>query len=419
MLLWPYLVVNGLLPYKDIAIAHTPHLLFDLAVFYKIFGIGIVQLKIYTWFLILVTDVLIFFIAKKIWNLKIALISVATFIFWQIFFDGNGLWFDSMLVPLSIFTFFLVQKRKYFWGGVLWACMLLTKQTAIWFLIPIFLTIFTKKDTKVFLKSFLIGVCLILILFILALSLFGILPSFIDWAIKFGIFVLPRATGQMQLPDIKNLAISMLPFSIFIVLFLKNKKYFLILISWTLAGCLGAYPRFEYFHIQPALPFLAIASGIVFTNIDNRNQLIKAFITFYIFGSLYLFTNYFMRNFNEGVRFYEQNVLDLAAYVKGNTQVGDKIFVVNWWDNIYPLTDTIPATDPWVPQLSWYQELPSVQDIEIQNLEKTKPKLILLQNYSDSGLSSYKPLKVYDYLMKNYKLKEKVDGIEILVPNKI
>jgi hypothetical protein len=88
---------------------------------------------------------------------------------------------------------------------------------------------------------------------------------------------------------------------------------------------------------------------------------------------------------------------------------------MNWWDNIYPLTYTFPATNPWIPQLSWYQELPGIQDKEVYDLMKTKPKLILLQSYTDSGLASYKPQKVYDFIMLNYKLKEKIDNIEILI----
>ena len=42
MLLWPYLITKGWLPYRDIAIAHTPLMLIDLSIFNKIFGFGIV-----------------------------------------------------------------------------------------------------------------------------------------------------------------------------------------------------------------------------------------------------------------------------------------------------------------------------------------------------------------------------------------
>ena len=53
---------------------------------------------------------------------------------------------------------------------------------------------------------------------------------------------------------------------------------------------------------------------------------------------------------------------------------------------------------------------------EIVDLKTSKPKLIIFQEYSETGLSSYKPQKVYDYVMTNYELKEKVDCIEVLIP---
>ena len=246
----------------------------------------------------------------------------------------------------------------------------------------------------------------------------GILPSFYQWAINFGIFVLPRAEGQIQLPDLKMLLVSLLPFAIFIPIVLQKNKKSLSLLLWSIAGMLGAYPRFEYFHFQPAVAFLAIATGIVLSSDWKKDKLIKIFIPLYLIGSLYLFGGFFMRNWQEGTRFYEQDVQDIASYVKANTRPGDKIFVMNWWDNIYALTDTLPAVNPWVPQLSWYMEEPGIQDKMVKDLSENKPKIILLNPYSETGLSGYIPKKVFDYINSFYKLKEKVDGVEILIPNK-
>jgi hypothetical protein len=416
MLLWPYLMIHGWLPYVNIAIAHTPLLLVKLAVFYKIFGVGIIQLKIFTWILIMVLDAFVFWICKKLRNTKTALIAVSAFAFWQLFFDGNGLWFDLFMGVTALISFYFVQKKRYLLVGIFWALAFISKQTAVWFLIPIGLEL-TDKNLKP-LSGFIKGVILTLAIFVFGLWIGGILPSFFNWAIRFGVFILPKAQGQIQLPDLRNLVVSLFPFLIFIPLFWKGGKKNLYLALWAVAGGLGAYPRFEYFHFQPAIPFLAIASGLVLTNLGKQIRPIKYFLTFYILGSVILFAGFFMRNFNEGVRFFETDVSDLVSYVKSNTSSGDKIFVMNWWDNIYPLTDTIPAVDPWVPQLSWYQEIPGIQEKEVTDLKSSKPKLILLQSYTDSGLAAYMPQKVYNYITANYKLKEKVDGIEILVPTK-
>lgn len=417
-LLWPYLMIHGWPPYLNIAIVHTPLMLVKLAIFYKIFGVGILQLRIFTWILILVLDFLVFWIAKKLWNIKTALVALGSFAIWQVFFDGNGLWFDLFMGVIVLVSYFFVRKKNYFWAGIFWAFAFLSKQTAIWFLIPIGLEIvrLASEDSPIkWVIKFIQGVLVISVPFVLTLWISGVLPSFYKWAINFGIFVLPKAQGQVQLPDLRSLAVSLFPFLIFAPLIWKTGRKNINLLVWAIVGGLGAYPRFEYFHFQPAIPFLALATGVFFSTKFWKNTLVEIFIIFYVLGSLYLFGGFFMRNFQEGTRFYEQDAQDMISYVRSNTKLGDKIFVMNWWDNIYALSDRLPAVDPWVPQLSWYTELPGIQGKMIEDLKSSKPKLVILNPYSESGLSAYIPQKVYNYVMQNYKLKEKVDGIDILI----
>ena len=65
MLAWPYLILQGWLPYKDIAIAHTPLLLIILAGYFKVFTLGIFQLKVFTWILISINTLLLYFVKGK------------------------------------------------------------------------------------------------------------------------------------------------------------------------------------------------------------------------------------------------------------------------------------------------------------------------------------------------------------------
>ena len=408
MLLWPYALLKGLLPYRDMAIAHTPLLLGKLAIFYQIFGVGILQLKIFTWILILFTDIVLYLISRKLWGKKVAFTALAVFSIWQLFFDGNGLWFDLFLAPVALILYYLVKSKRFFLAGIIFGLGILSKQTFVWFIIPV---LFSKINYK----QFIFGGILVGVLFSLLLLPLGIFQGFINWAINFGIFILPGSLGQINLPDIKNLMVSIFPFTILILTLFVNKLKNINLITWAIFGSLGAYPRFEYFHFQPAIPFLAMGTALVINSFDWNNRLNKSMLTFYILGCLFLFGSFFIRNWGEGTRFFENDVAQVVSFVKANTKPGDKIFVMNWWDNIYPLTGTLPATNPWVPQLSWYQEIPGIQEEEISDLKDSKPKLILLQEYSGTGLSAYKPSLVYDYVITNYKISNKIDGIEILV----
>lgn len=417
MLLWPYLMLHGLLPYKDIAIVHTPNLIVDLAVFYKLFGVGFDQLKYFTWALILISDLTVFLVVKKLWSEKIAVLSTFSFVILSLLFDVNGLWFDLLLTPLSLILFFLIKKKKFFVAGAIWALMFFTKQTAFWFLIPVAVEFLRDQKTKKQFVQFPFGISLAFVLFLTLISFAGIITDFYKWAIYFGIFILPRSQGQIQAPNLKSLIYCLYPFLLFIPNFLDKKKENLSILVWAVAGALGAYPRFEYFHFLPATTFLAITTGLSFSTLP-RNILQKIFKTFFVLGVVYLFLGYFLRNYDEGVRFYESDVREVASYISENTKPGDAIFVVNWWDNIYALTNTIPATRPWVPQLEWYQELDGIQNGEVESIKSTMPKIIILKPYETSGLAAYVPSTLYSFITSNYHLKEKISGVEIFIPNK-
>lgn len=416
MSLWPYLITKGWLPYQDIAIAHTPLAIINLALFYKIFGVGILQLKIFTWSLILLTDAVLFFGVKKLWNIKTAFISLLFYIPLMMLYDGNGFWFDLYMGIMAFCSFYFARSKKWLLAGVFWGLAFISKQTAVWFLLPIAFSLFQDSKFKIQdSMKVVFGALLVAAPFTLILFAFNILPSFWNWAVNFGIFVLPKSQGQIQMASLKTFLASSLAFLIFIPLIIKTKKQNINLIFWTIAGCLGVYPRFEYFHFQPAIPFLAIATALTFRELKKTNIFTKIFIPIYILFSVYLFATFFIRNLNEGVRFYERNVSDVASYVSYKTSSNDRIFVLNWWDNIYPLTDTLPSTDPWIPQLPWYTELPGIQEKMVDDLKNNPPRLIIYNPYSQIGLSAYTPQKVYNYVVDNYKLVEKVDGIEILV----
>lgn len=438
MILWPYLITKGWLPYSDIAIAHTPLAIFDLAIFYKIFGTGVLQLKIFTWSLVLLSDILIFFVVKKLWkdgtlrDKKAAFLSLIFYILWMLFYDGNGFWFDLYMGILAFCSFYFARSRKWLLTGVFWGLSFISKQTAIWFLIPIILEMVINLQhhyvrnnvinyrllASKFMR-FVAGVFIVAIIFITVLGFFGILSDFWNWAFRFGIFILPKAQGQIQLPDVRTLFVALAPFAIFISLFFRfessaiKHQSLINLCLWAVAGFMGAYPRFEYFHFQPAVFYLAIVGALVLS--EKKNILIKIFIPLYVLGSIYLIFTYFIKNLNEGTRFYEKEVTEVVDYVKYNTQKGDRIFVLNYWDNIYALTDTLPSTNPWVPQLSWYMEQSNIQEEMVKDLISDPPKLIVYKPYTSYGLSSYVPKKVYDYVVENYKIAGNIEGIAILI----
>ena len=425
MTLWPYLITKGWLPYKDIAIAHTPLLLVDLTILYKLFGVGLWQLKIYTWLLILLTDVLLFWIVREIWNRKTAILSLLFFIPFQLFYEGNGLWFDLALAPIALIIYYFLKKKDYLWTGIFWALAFLTKQTAFWFLIPIGLTllqrVFLQKSQqiiKVF-KKFTLGVLGTFLIAILTIWALGFLKDFYYWTFEFGIGILPKAQGQINLPTLRQLAISFFPFSILAFLpFVQKRKESIQLSTWAIAGTLGAFPRWELFHFQPALPFLAIVGGLVLSQINKLKPIIKVLLVGYVVLSIFLVSKFYSREWGRETRFFESGVKQIVAYIEENTEQNDKIYVLNAWDSVYAWSDTLPAVRPWVPHLPWYMKIPGIQEDIVSGLDIVRPKLIVQGEYSETGLGSYKPELIDEFIKDNYEINDNIGSYLLFIPKK-
>lgn len=415
MTFWPYLMLKGWIPYKDIAVVHTPLLLYLLEGFYSIFGVGTVQLKVFTWGLILLTDLLLFNIVGKLFDKKVSIFALAFFLPLQIFYEGNGLWFDLLLFPLVFSAYYFLKKKRYIYSGILWGLAFLTKQTAVWFLIPVFFTI-ARRPFKDWLLSvgikFAYGLGLVLLAFGLVLLKLQIWQDFYRWAVDFGVFTLPGLKGQISLPGLKTLIYSLFPF-VFVLPFLTSKKREeKELVVWSIFGVLGAFPRFELFHFQPALPFLAVLMALFFSK--KGAPVYKSVM---VVGLSVLFVRSLVVNFGQETRFVNESVVNVSAYIDDRVDDGDEIFLVNLWDNIYVHSGTVPATRPFVPGLEWYWEQPGIQKGLVEGLGEKVPGLILVGEYAESGLASYKPELVQKFIDENYELTDTIENVKVYVPN--
>ena len=488
MTLWPYLVIKGLLPYKDIAIAHNPLLIFILAGYYKIFGLSLVNLKLFAWGLILITDCLIWFISLKLTKSYLfSFLSLIFYILWQPYFEGNGLWFDLALTPLALLIFYLLWRQKFFWAGLVLGISILVKQTAVWFLVPVIWEIWVVSPPSLKLwrvKEMGKNICLLafgvvtpLIGLIVYLLFTGTLGDFYFWTIKFGIFYLPHASGQVELPTLKQLISLSIPFASILFILIafilrvikiknQNNRLILILLIWSITASLGVLPRWSNFHFQPALPFLAIISGLcVYYNrlaenlainggdeskrlklvkgppdeklisrsfpqdsfklakitlgfqpreayiniLYKRHRIMILILLFFVtIGTIYMQTRFYRLNWHKADRFFEKETLETAAWLKRNTQPNERIFILNSWDHLYALSDTLPVTDPWMPTLPWYLEYPGIQDKIVADLKQNKPNLLVFEPYKESGLGSYRPAEIDKLIKENYKLKEMI-----------
>lgn len=417
MNLWPYLILKGWLPYKDFAIVHTPFLIFLLSFFNKIFGVGISQLKYFTWAYIVFSNLVLFFVTKKLFDEKKALLALILYIPLLIFFQGNGLWFDLALAPLGLLIYFFLTQKKYLFAGIFFFLAIFTKQTAIWFFIPISFQIlgsheFSIKKSWLAIDYLALGFFIPTLITLLMFWIFKFLPDFSFWAIKFGIFYLPKATGQIHFPGLRELAISFIPF-LFLLLYVyrSKKKTNWSLVIWTIVGILGVYPRWEWFHYQPSLPFIALIISITFFESKEKVDKYIWFSIFVLF--IFLSGRFIYRNWGLETRFYDGLTQKVVSEVKGRVKPDDKIQVINYWDNIYPLTDTLPSFKPWIPYLSWYLKYPSVESKYTYEITTNKPLLIVQGKFEEVSPNSYEIPQVESFINHFYTplntIEEKVD----------
>jgi hypothetical protein len=217
--------------------------------------------------------------------------------------------------------------------------------------------------------------------------------------------------GQISPPSFKLLLISTIPFLIFIPLVLRDRKNGALLALWAGAGAMGAYPRFELFHFQPALPFVALAFAITLIRY-GLNRYIRYYVPVYLLLVSIIFIRFLSVNFGQETRFAESSVQAVSSKVRQLARA-EQIYIANYWDSIYALTGTMPATRPFVPYLPWYLEVPGVGEEVISDLEEMPPKLIIEGEYTALGLGAYRLPGLAELINDKYELASETGGTSI------
>lgn len=415
MLFWPYLLIKGWLPYQDIGIAHSPLLIIQLAAFYKFVGVGIWQQKIFSWLIALSTDIVLAYVFSKIYDQRKSLLALFFYILLQAYFEGNGIWFDHSLAIYSLLIFYFLHEHKYIGVGILFALALITKQTAVWFSLPIFLHLLSTPKKKEFLVEFSKGFIPAILAFLLALNFFGILRDYFEWSIIFGIGILPKLAARVS--SLRILIAALFPYLVFVPLLLSNRnKKTMVLLLWSIVGAFGTIPRFELFHFQPALPFLALAYAVHLqqTLKSNGNKLLLVLPLL----TLILVSRGIYRKIYLPDRFYGETDKKVVETIKKITSADQEIFVTNYWDNLYPLTNTIPAIRPFIPQLTQYVNQPGKEDQILDDLVSSRPQIIVRGEFNTQASKIFRFVKINDFIDNNYRKIDRVGEIEILKTDK-
>jgi len=391
MILYPWLQSQGFKLYQDIINPYTPGLLLTLFSWFKLVGFSLLNLKLLTWLTIIVIDLLIFSIA--------GLPALIFFILLQPIFDGNGLWFDLFLTPILLLAY---KYRSPFFISLAF----FIKQSAVY----LFILFFKKLPRLIFFTFF--------FAFIFGLIFYfqDILKDHLFWSYQYPFFKLPFLPGHKDWGSLNLWLLSLFPFVLlFAYRFSQTKKLNWLLdkkdpAPWVLLTFLFVFPRFELFHLQPALAFLALFFAKTLCYSDHPHchsehsrgisRACEPHIRGRSFGRLrmtVLLAPYLILVWHRQIklfwhqptRFFEPEIFQTATQIK--SEINDQsIFLYQAPDQLYYLLNT-QLNKPWAAQFSWYLSVPQLSQRIINSLDQNPPQYCFIapEFHSNQQLKSW------------------------------
>lgn len=394
---FPYLLNNGFDLYKDMVHPYTPLLTASLAYLYKVFGYNIWVVKIFTYVLILINDLVIFKITSKISkSTKWGIFAVIFYILTQPFLDGNQLWFDfAISTPILLGLWFVIDK-KYLWSGVAFAVAFLIKQNSALFLIFALIYTFRNKNSY----KLLLGSFLSVVPFSIYLYQKDSIIDFFNWVLIYPSKYWTNFPNYVQLiPSNRQLLIFLIIFLPTIYLAFKNKtKDYVILFGSLVISIILIYPRFSFFHFQTGIAILAIIFGVV------SSYFIKKYYLFLYLATLLLLIP---KDWSNSVRFIDDNKLIINR--------SEKIYLLGLHSLNYVTSNTLPPK-PWIDNYGWYFEMPNMQKRLIDGWKIDPPQYIywsIPQNGNWYDLGVYQPPEVVKYIRDNYQKVDQQNEVEV------
>ncbi len=416
---FPYYINNGFKFYGSFVNAYTPILTLALTFLYRIFGYNLPVLKIFTWSLILTSDVLIYLIIKKIANKKLAVVGLLFYVLTQPFLEGNQLWYELAMVPPILLGICFLFKNNSNWNiflaGLFLGIAVLVKQNSIVYLlfcIPYLL--YRERQIKKIL-IFLIGPSILALSFIGILFFSNSLIWFLNW-----IFVYPM-TFWKTFPGYVQMTITLRQTAVLILLaipllwslivlrkrILKDNILLLSLGGYLISFILF-YPRFGFLHFQSGLTFYAIFLGILLSRLKIRPIIIFLYgLT--VFGLISV--PVIKADWQKETRFWSNHDLQLAKIIQEKTAGPGRIYLLGLNSNYYTFMKKLPPK-PWMDNFGWCFEYPGMQKEVIADWSKDNLKNIVIVDAQPGNwydLGTYQPKEIIDWVKQNYVRKEELE----------
>lgn len=391
-------VSKGKRPYIDFFFAHPPLQIYILASIFKVFGSSYVVGKIYSLMISICCVLIVYLIAKKLYDKKIAFVSSLLFLITPTFISfssiGYGMWETVLFVLLSTY---LLLEDKPVTSAISFTVSIFFRYVAIFYLPFLILLYYTRKKKIV---NFILPLLITsLFSFIFLFLIFG--KNYFDQTILFHIFSKIQTTHRAQYWGIGLFSYFLALVSAFILYLEKDRIAFLFALTTLIVDpmILLIFKLTFYHYFLISLPFCMIATGraLSFKHSDARIVLITIFVLSLIlnFQTIDFYINpIHSKNFYSVINFVEENVSKeekifgepvMTNYVSFET---GRMIAGNYFDS-------------YLPHLIFEGE-----NQVIKKLEVDKPKIIIeLESYYLSNPA------FRDFILSNYRIVKSFKGV--------
>lgn len=411
LIIYPYLVVSGFLPYKNILDQHFPGLMFLPINFYSLGFDNPLAFKLLLVTIVAVQALLIYKIAQKIGNKYIAKLSVLAYLIWQPFFEGNQLWLDIFLPLFTLPAFWFFLNNKWFLTGLFLGLGIVFKQTQVPLVAFVGLLIVIKFRFQALFR-FSLGALIPSMLMLVYLGKIGVISDFWYWTVQFNLSDF-AADGSLA-PRIVDWVRLSFPILVLIVSWkiLPSKYQPILIITWMIFTIVGGIARYGLLHLQPSVPYFCIIFGLVVYELakQKRKLWLGGVVALTVLWMGYFYSR--QRNFFQ-TKFYDSQTNTIVASIQQRTQPGDKIFLLGVHPHIYELTKTLPPNKTFIFQFPWFFKVAG--DRVLSSLQDDPPKLIVYDNASSIDGQYLRDYGAFllNYVRANYSLTLQIGEIEI------
>lgn len=439
----PFFILRGMGLYSDIATHHTPLLTGFMVILYRLTGIHVVVRQVVLLMVSAATAFLTFRAVRRLAGKRAALFSLALFsMFWP-FYGGTDFWFDTFLPLFFLAAFLLVIGRDSSWrlalAGVFLGVSFLVKPNGGQVALVILLLLLVRakpwprrlQDAALYsggvaLPVFLAGACY---------AVHGRLGDAFYWVFTYNLSGAYMRHGLLppSLPDAVRLLVVIAPILVLMTVSLfsaavrrKISWEFRLAFYMGFVASLALIPRWERFHVAPALPFLVICLVLSFQRILNVGREARAgrwkkaavlfcaawtlavvldIGTFYPpiladkiipnFSRSWPFHSYDAPAwFDEGARRYMRDIPAIGKYLREATSDGDKIFVWGWQGSrLYLESGRLPS-GKFYYTLPWFTVLPQFGRDLMTSLSEGRPRYVVVLKKSYPGTPTLEDLGI-------------------------